>query len=168
MTLAAEDLAQIGEFIDERLRLRLAEPVMSNVRYELEIRERIVRVEEELRHQRDLMQQGFALMDKRFEEMQQNSNRRFEAMDKRFEEMQQNMNMRFAAVDKRFEEMQQNSNRRFEEMQQSMNMRFAAVDKRFDESNQRFTELMRRIDRFMFWSLGLTLAVVFLFMQRMA
>ena len=29
----------------------------------------MIRVEEELKHQRELMQQGFAMMDKRFEEM---------------------------------------------------------------------------------------------------
>jgi hypothetical protein len=36
----------------------------------------MIRVEEELKHQRELMQQGFAMMDKRFE-----------AADKRFEEI---------------------------------------------------------------------------------
>ena len=44
--------------------------------YEIELRERMIRVEEELKHQRELMQQGFAMMDKRFE-----------AVDKRFEEI---------------------------------------------------------------------------------
>ena len=44
--------------------------------YEIELRERMIRVEEELKHQRELMQQGFAMMDKRFE-----------AADKRFEEI---------------------------------------------------------------------------------
>lgn len=47
----------------------------------------MIRVEEELKHQRELMQQGFAMMDKRFEEMQQQMDKRFEAMDKRFEEI---------------------------------------------------------------------------------
>jgi hypothetical protein len=36
----------------------------------------MIRVEEELKHQRELMQQGFAMMDKRFE-----------AADQRFEEI---------------------------------------------------------------------------------
>ena len=55
--------------------------------YEIELRERMIRVEEELKHQRELMQQGFAMMDKRFEAMQQQTDKRFEAMDKRFEEI---------------------------------------------------------------------------------
>ena len=51
--------------------------------YERDLRERMVRVEEELRHQRELMQQGFELMDKRFEQV----DRRFEQMDRRFTEV---------------------------------------------------------------------------------
>ena len=47
----------------------------------------MIRVEEELKHQRELMQQGFAMMDKRFEAMQQQMDKRFEAVDKRFEEI---------------------------------------------------------------------------------
>ena len=62
--------------------------------YEIELRERMVRVEEELKHQRELIKTILVEMDKRFD-----------------------------AVDKRFE------------------------------------ELTRRIDRFMFWSFGLTVSV---------
>ena len=47
----------------------------------------MIRVEEELKQQRELMQQGFAMMDKRFEAMQQQTDKRFEAMVKRFEEI---------------------------------------------------------------------------------
>jgi hypothetical protein len=36
---------------------------------ERELLERVVRVEEELRHQRELMQQGFAAMERRFEQV---------------------------------------------------------------------------------------------------
>ena len=65
----------------------------------------MIRVEEELKHQRELMQQGFAMMDKRFEAMQHQMDKRFDAVDKRFEEMQQQMDKRFEAMDKRFEEI---------------------------------------------------------------
>ena len=65
----------------------------------------MIRVEEELKHQRELMQQGFAMMDKRFEEMQHQIDKRFDAVDKRFEAMQQQMDKRFEAMDKRFEEI---------------------------------------------------------------
>ena len=33
------------------------------------------------------------------------------------------------------------------------------MDKRFEQMDQRFVELQRRMDRFMFWSLGMTLTV---------
>ena len=36
---------------------------------EIELRERMIRVEEELKHQRELMQQGFAMMEKRFQQV---------------------------------------------------------------------------------------------------
>ncbi len=43
----------------------------------VELLERMVRVEEELKNQRELMQQGFAAVDKRFEDMNRNSTRWF-------------------------------------------------------------------------------------------
>ncbi len=63
-----------------------------------------------------------------------------EQMNLRFEEMQQNMDKRFEAVDKRFESM----------------------DKRFESMDKRFDDMGRRLDRFMFWSLGLTVTATFL------
>ncbi|MEM9423241.1 MAG: hypothetical protein AAF975_00455 [Spirochaetota bacterium] len=53
--------------------------------------ERVVRVEEELRHQRELITTILHQMDKRFEEMQRNMDKRFEQMDKRFNFMQWTM-----------------------------------------------------------------------------
>ncbi|MCD2451341.1 hypothetical protein GO003_013165 [Methylicorpusculum oleiharenae] len=47
MALGQEDLIQIQQLIDKTLAAR-PEVVNANVRYELDIRERIVRVEEEL------------------------------------------------------------------------------------------------------------------------
>ena len=86
--------------------------------YELELSERMVRVEEEFKHQRELMLQGFERMDKRFEQV----DKRFEQVDKHFAEQREDMKKRFEQVDKRFEEG------------------------------------TRRLDRFMFWSFGLTIA----------
>ena len=99
-------LIDLGEWLTEQ---SLGRPPAV---YEIELRERMVRIEEELRHQRELIKTILVEMDKRFEAMQQDMDRRFDAMERRFE-----------AVDKRFE------------------------------------ELTRRIDRFMFWSFGLTLSV---------
>ena len=45
--------------------------------YEVELRERMVRVEEELKHQRELMRQGFEQVDKRFDEMLKRHDKHF-------------------------------------------------------------------------------------------
>jgi Fe2+ transport system protein B len=112
MALAQEDLLQIQKLIDQSISAR-PEALNANVRYELDIRERIVRVEEELKHQRELMLQGFEM-----------------------------------------------SNKRFEEMRTDMNKRFEQVDKRFEQMDKHLTVITNRMDRFMFWSLGLTVSAV--------
>ena len=78
MALAQEDIAFIKQHIGEWLAEQsLGKPPAV---YEIELRERMVRVEEELRHQRELMREGLAQMDKRFEQV-----------DKRFESVQQDI-----------------------------------------------------------------------------
>lgn len=75
MELSQENLRQIGEYVREHLpewSRQSADP--DTLRREMEIRERIVRVEEELKASRELMQQGFAAMEQRFADM----NRRLE------------------------------------------------------------------------------------------
>jgi DNA anti-recombination protein RmuC len=134
MALAQEDIEQIERIIDQRFAAR-PEMAYANVRYDLELRERVVRVEEELKHQRELMIQGFGLMEKRFEQI-----------DKRFEDMNMNMNKRFEQVDKRFEQVDK---------------RFELIDKRFEQIDKRLDQLVTRLDRFMIWSLGLTATAVF-------
>ena len=64
--------------------------------------ERMVRVEEELKAQRVLMDERFGFME-----------RRFEAIDKRFEDLIGNMDKRFEAVDKRFEGLDRDYERAF-------------------------------------------------------
>ena len=157
MNLAVEDI----QFIKEHLGEWLAEQSLGKppAVYEIELRERMLRIEEELKHQRGLlktileqMDKRFEAVDKRFETLQHEMDRRFEAVDKRFEILHQEMDRRFEAVDKRFEILHQEMNRRFE-----------AVDKRFEilqhEMNGRFEQLTRRIDRFMIWSFTITLTV---------
>ncbi|MDR4521468.1 MAG: hypothetical protein R3E36_12910 [Nitrosomonas sp.] len=82
MALVKEDIDLIQEMIAKAF-VERPESNQANVRYELELRERIVRVEEELKHQRELMLQGFKQMEKRFEQV----DKRFEQIDKRFEVM---------------------------------------------------------------------------------
>ena len=117
MALAKEDVEQIQAIVLQTIN-NTPEFKNANVRYEIDLRERTIRVEEELKHQRELMLEGFKQMEKRFEQV-----------DKRFEQ-----------VDKRFESMQ------------------LEMDKRFEQMDKRFTEMGRRLDRFMFWSLGITVS----------
>ncbi|PKM13322.1 MAG: hypothetical protein CVV13_01860 [Gammaproteobacteria bacterium HGW-Gammaproteobacteria-3] len=99
MALAAEDIELVQQLINKTL-AETPEVLNANVRYELDLRERAIRVEEELKHQRELMLDGFKQMEKRFEQ----------------------------------------------------------VDKRFELIDKRFEKMGRRLDRFMFWSLGITVS----------
>ncbi|MDO9047532.1 MAG: hypothetical protein Q7U66_07325, partial [Methylobacter sp.] len=78
------DIEQIQWLIKKALS-ETPETLNANVRYELDLRERTIRVEEELKHQRELMVEGFKQMEKRFEQV----DKRFEQMDKRFEQQHQ-------------------------------------------------------------------------------
>lgn len=140
MALAKEDIEEIKELIVAVIAERRPEMAGNNVRYELEIRERIVRVEEELKHQRELMMEGFHRVDKRFEQLIGEMNARFAQVDKRFEQ-----------VEKRFEQME----KRFEQIDK----RFEQVEKRFEQIDRRFEVMTTRIDRFMVWSFATTLTV---------
>lgn len=140
MALAKEDIEEIKELIVAVIAERRPEMAGNNVRYELEIRERIVCVEEELKHQRELMMEGFHRIDKRFEQLIGEMNARFAQVDKRFEQ-----------VEKRFEQME----KRFEQIDK----RFEQVEKRFEQIDRRFEVMTARIDRFMVWSFATTLTV---------
>ncbi len=76
--MAKEDVKEIENLIFKVLSEQ-PEAANDNFRYELEIRERIVRVEEELKHQRELLIDGFNRVDKRFEQVE----KRFGQMDRR-------------------------------------------------------------------------------------
>ena len=143
--LAEEDIS----FIKSHLASWLAEQSLGKppVVYEIELRERMVRVEEALKNQgdelklqreliRDLMIQmdkRFEQVDNRFEQMREESNKRFEQVDKRFEQMREESNKRFEQVDKRFEQV----DKRFEQIDN----RFEQVDKRFEQVDKRFEQM---------------------------
>ena len=150
MALAQEDLEQIQWLIKKSL-AETPEALNANVRYELDLRERTIRVEEELRHQRELMTEGFKQMEKRFEQI----DKRFEQVDKRFEQMQLDISKRFEQVDKRLELMQLDMNKRFEQVDK----RFEQVDKRFDQQHQEIMGLHHEIKLLMRWSFGALIAV---------
>ena len=79
----------------------------------------------ELKHQRELMHQGFEQVDKRLELLKADMDKRFEQVDKRLELLKADMDKRFEQVDKRLEQ----------------------VDKRFDE-------MLKRHDKHFLWLIG--------------
>jgi len=111
MALAQEDLRQIGEYVKEHISDWLAEQSLGKppVVYEIELRERMVRVEEELKHQRELMRQGFERMDERFAAMREDMDKRFGQVDRRFEQVDK----RFEQIDKRFDDMLKRHDKHF-------------------------------------------------------
>jgi uncharacterized protein (DUF3084 family) len=139
MALAQEDIEEIRLLIKKTLS-ETPETLNANVRYELDLRERTIRVEEELKHQRELMLEGFKQMEKRFEQV----DKRFEQVDKRFEQIQLDMNKRFEQVDKRFEQVDK---------------RFEQVDKKFEQLHQEIMGLHHEIKLLMRWSFGTLLAI---------
>ena len=132
MALAQEDIEEIRLLIKKTLS-ETPETFNANVRYELDLRERTIRVEEELKHQRELMLEGFKQMEKRFEQV-----------DKRIEQIQLDMNKRFEQVDKRFEQIDK---------------RFEQVDKKFEQLHQEIMGLHHEIKLLMRWSFGTLLAI---------
>ena len=60
--------------------------------------ERLIRLEEELKAQREMMATRFEGMDKRFEELIHYMDKRFEAVDKRFEDLIHYIDRRFSLL----------------------------------------------------------------------
>lgn len=97
MALKKEELRLIGEYVQSHLTEWLPEQSYRSAEriYPIELGERMVRVEEELKNQRELMKQGFDQADRRMELMQINMDKRFEQVDKRFDEV----NTRLKAIE---------------------------------------------------------------------
>ena len=124
--LQEQDVVRIGDYVKPWLR-ELVDRMAPRAETDIgpALLERMVRVEEELRAQRELMDERFKFMERRFAESDQRFAERLEASDKRFEE-------RFQASDKRFEERFQASDKRFADLIAQIDKRFDAVDKRFN------------------------------------
>jgi vacuolar-type H+-ATPase subunit I/STV1 len=104
MTLAKEDI----QFIKDHLGEWLAEQSLGKppAVYEIQLRERMVRVEEELKHQRELIKTLIEQMDKRFDGVDKRFDgvdKRLDGVDKRFESMQKQMDDRFDALTRRID-----------------------------------------------------------------
>ncbi len=147
MALAKQDI----EYIKTHLAEWLAEQSVGKplAVYEIELRERMVRVEEALKHQGRLIQALIEQMDKRFDQV----DKRFDQVDKRFEQVDkrlEQMEKRFDQVEKRIEQVEKHL--------EQIDKRFDQVDKRFEQIDKRFEAMTQRIDRFMIWSFGITIA----------
>ncbi|HHP7241254.1 MAG TPA: hypothetical protein ACFCUD_06260, partial [Cyclobacteriaceae bacterium] len=122
---------EIRAFVISVIREEFGRPA-SNAVTDKALLERMIRVEEELKH-----------IHKRFDENREYQEKRFEAINKRFEEDMESQNQRFAAIDKRFEETREyqkqlfdTTNKRFEENQALNKELFKALDKRLDKMDK--------------------------------
>jgi len=159
--LTNDNLEQIAEYLSEKFPILKEESRKRRYSdsFELELRERTIRVEEELKNQRELireininMREQFILVEKRFEQV----DKRFEQVDKRFEEMRTDMNTRFEQVDKRFEDLRTDMNTRFEQVDNRFTDMYSIMVTRFEQVDKRFNMMM------WFTGLGFTLVTVFL------
>jgi septation ring formation regulator EzrA len=167
MALAEEDIdyikTHIGDWLAEQ---SLGKPPAV---YELELRERMIRVEEELKHQRELMQQGFGQAERRFEQIDkrfEQVDKRFEQVDKRFEALQKQMDVRFEQVEKRFEQI----DKRFEQVDkrfEQVDKRFGQVDKRLDMQHEQINAIGKKHDRLL-WAIFAGVLALFFKAQLMA
>jgi len=57
-----------------------------------------------------------------------------------------------------FEHLDTDLREDMKELREDMYKRFEQVDKRFEQVDKRFEQMIGRIDRFMIWSLGLTIS----------
>ena len=93
--------------------------------------DRLIALELELKHQRELIEQRFKhqreLMEKGFKHQRELMEKGFEAVDKRFELMEKQIDKRFEAVDKRLELMEKQMNKRFRALQWMMGLGFTLM-----------------------------------------
>ena len=190
--LTNDHLEQISSYLAEKY------PVLKGTRskqssrdIEIDIRERIVRVEEELKNQRDLIREILTSIDRRFEQVDkrfeqvdkrfEQVDKRFEQVDKRFEQVDkrfEQIDKRFEQVDKRFEEMRIDMNTRFEEQRADINTRFemmqSSMDKRFEMIQTSIDKRFEQVDKkfsLMMWFMGagftVTTTIITLFISHL-
>ena len=121
VALSEGDLQYIGQYVRAELPGWLRE--LGPWAFGSQLMERMVRVEEELKAQRELLLAHAEASDRRFADM----NRRFEDIDRRFEDT----NKRFDDVNERFDDV----SKRFDDV----NKRFEDVNRRFDDNSKRHT-----------------------------
>jgi chromosome segregation ATPase len=169
--LTKEHLEQIAEYIAEKFPgIKQRRSSSANSReIEIDIRERIVRVEEELKNQSNIIRELIISMDKRFQEFRFEMNARFEQVDKRLDQVDKRLDQvdkrldqvdkrldqvdkRFDQVDKRFDQIDKHFDqidKHFEQIDkhfEHVNKRFEQVDKHFEQVSKRFELTDKQID----------------------
>lgn len=129
--LNAVQLEKIGSYVKSHLGEWIREKGIYQT--DPQLLERMVRVEEELKSQRELMIQGFQQADKRMEIMETHMEQSFSDMDKRLVQMDK----RIEQVDKRFEQ----------------------VDKRFESQERRMDSFDRRFNSIQ-WTIGIGVSII--------
>ena len=101
MAIGESELNRIGEYVQshlqgwmERLGVRAPQDAVTNT----QLLERVVRVEEELKAQRDIMITKFEASDARIGDLMKTIDDRFQTMDKRFEDLTGSFNKRFSLL----------------------------------------------------------------------
>ena len=144
--LAEEDIQFIRSHLSEWIATEsLASPP---VVYEIELRERMVRVEEalknqgeELKAQRHIIEKILVQMDKRFEQSREETN-------KQFEQSREETNKRFEQTDKKIDLLREDSQRNFDKMEQQ-----------FGVFNQNLMDIQKEIRMQIIWSFGMLVSV---------
>jgi len=153
MPLRDEDIQRIGDYVKPWIRelvgTFMPQPAVAGI--DSQLLERMVRVEEELKAQRELMDDRFRAVDRRFDELIGQTNSRFESMDKRFDDLMVQTNSRFESMDKRFDDLIGQTNSRFESMDKRFDDLIGQTNSRFDDligqSNTRFGDLIANMDK---------------------
>lgn len=96
MELGERELEKIGKYVQSHLEEwnKGSNVLEFRTQREVDLLERMVRVEEGLKNIAEQMQKGFEYMEKRFEQV----DKRFEQVDKHFEDMQHYMDRRFSQL----------------------------------------------------------------------
>lgn len=138
MALAQSDI----DFIKAHLEEWLTEAGFSKtvIAHDVEQRERLTRVESELRQLRESTHVGFEQVDKELRQLREGTRVGFEKVDKQLDQ-----------IHKRLNEAQTRSDQRFHGVQTQFDQRFHEAR---TQSDQRYHEALRRQDRHFLWLSG--------------
>jgi len=156
MALAQEDIEQIQKLIRQSI-AATPEVTNANVRYELDLRERTIRVEEELKHQRELMLSGFSQMEKRFEQV----DKRIDQVDKRIDQVDKKIDQvetQIGQVDKKIDQVEARIGQ-VEKHFEQVEKRFEKIDHQFDKQSRAIMGIHQEIKQQMRWSFGVLLTI---------